>query len=334
MKLETAQFLRSPTTGAKLEVEPFTLAGNEILEGRLIETASGVWYRIEDGIADLTLAQYRNTDRHAAFCKRHGLDQNLLSAAPVKPDPNASKQIKFFSTYQDGYEADVVQSPFYDVLNRVTIARWLPDNVKKGAMVAEVGCGSGHQTLHIIRQGGNVVGVDLSEEMLRHARRRVQGEACPGHADFVVGTAENLPLGDMLFDAAAIFGGLHHFSDPPTALLRLSKALKARGKVFLLEPHNSPVRFVFDCMMRRWPLWQEEANDAPLFEASQLREFLKASGIDCSIRYSTFLPPHLFYFLKPSYGHFLLSATDGLLGSVPGIRLCAGVIIAEGTKAP
>jgi SAM-dependent methyltransferase len=333
MRLETVQFLLSPATGARLQAEPFALAGTEILEGRLIDAATGDWYRVEDGIADLTLPQYRNIYRHTAFCKRHGLDQTLPPPGPLKADPNASKQVKFFATYQDGYEADVVQSPFYQVLNRVTIDRWLDEHVKKDALVTEVGCGSGHQTLHIVRQGGNVVGVDLSEDMLRHARRRVRDESCPGYADFVIGTAENLPLADSLFDAAAIFGGLHHFSDPPAALLKLSRALKAGGHVFLLEPHNSPVRFVFDWMMRRWPLWQEEANEAPLFEASQLTEFLNASGIECSIRYSTFLPPHLFYFLKPSFGDVLLSSTDRLLNSVPGLRRCAGVIIAEGTKA-
>ena len=72
---------------------------------------------------------------------------------------------------------------------------------------------------------------------------------------------------------------------------------------------------------------------APLFDAAQLRESLNAGGIDCSIRYSTFLPPHLFYFLKPSYGDALLSSTDRVLNSLPGIRRCAGLIIAEGTKA-
>jgi ubiquinone/menaquinone biosynthesis C-methylase UbiE/uncharacterized protein YbaR (Trm112 family) len=332
MRLETVKFLRSPATGARLEAKPFTLDGNDILQGLLVDTVTGDWYRVEDGIADLTLPEYRNIDRHTAFSKRHGLDPTLSPPVPLEPDTNASKQIKFFSAYQDGYEADVVQSPFYKVLYRVTLDRWLRENVNAGTMVAEIGCGSGHQTVDII-QRANVVGVDLSEDMLLRARRRVQGGCRAGRADFVVATAENLPLGDTLFEAAAIVGALHHFSDPPAALVKLSRSLKPGGKIFLLEPHNSPVRFVFDWMMRHWPLWHEEANESPLFDASQLRTHLKAGGIVCSIRYSTFLPPHLFYFLRPSYGGILLSSTDRVLNAVPGIRQCAGVIIAEGIKA-
>jgi ubiquinone/menaquinone biosynthesis C-methylase UbiE len=320
-------------TGGKLEVDPFTFSGNEILEGRLVEAGTGNWYRIEDGIADLTPAHYRDADRHAAFCKKHRLDQNPVPTEPIKRDANATKQIKFFSNYKHGYEVDVVESPFYQILYRTTVDRWLQGNLKKGASVVEVGCGSGHQTLHILRRGGDVVGVDLSEEMLRMARRKIQSESFVGHADFVIGTAENLPLCDASFDAAVICGSLHHFSDPPAALLKLTKTLKTGGKIYLLEPHKSPVRFIFDLMMRQWPLWQEEANEDPLFQASQLRAWLKAGEVNCSIRYSTYLPPHLFYFVKGRAGHVLLSTTDRIFSSVPWVRRLAGVIIVEGTKA-
>ena len=313
-------------------MDPFTFSGNEVIEGRLIDAATGIWYRIEDGIADLTPVHHRNSDRFAAFCKKHGLDQHPLPTAPAKADPNATKQIQFFSSYLDGYEADVVRSPFYDILYRITVDRWLQGNVRKGALVAEVGCGSGHETLHILRRGDRVVGVDLSEDMLREARRKVQSEGYSEYADFVIGTAENLPLGDASFDAAVICGSLHHFSDPPVALLNIAKALKATGKIYLLEPHKSPVRFIFDWTMRRWPLWQEEANEDPLFEAHQLETWLNAGGIDCTIRYSTYLPPHLFYIVTGGKGDVLLSITDRIFGSIPGLRRLAGVIIAEGTK--
>jgi hypothetical protein len=35
MRLETAQFIRSPTTGTKVEPEPLTFADNDMLEERL-----------------------------------------------------------------------------------------------------------------------------------------------------------------------------------------------------------------------------------------------------------------------------------------------------------
>jgi len=141
-----------------------------------------------------------------------------------------------------------------------------------------------------------------------------------------------LPFAEASFDTAVICGSLHHFSDPPAALLKVSRAMKHGGKVYLLEPHKSPVRFIFDWTMRRWPLWQEEANDDPLFRAPQLKRWLNAGGIDCTIRYSTYLPPHVFYIVTGSKGDALLSITDRIFGAIPGLRRLAGVIIAEGTK--
>lgn len=320
-------------SGGKLQLEPLSFAGDEVLDGQLIEPGTGAWYRVEDGIADLAPARHRDAARHAAFCRKLGLADHPASEVQGKPDPSYAKQAEFFSSYKEGYETDVVQSPFYDILYRTTIDRWLRNNLEKGARVAEVGCGSGHQTLHILRRGGNVVGVDLSEEMLREARRKVIGAGYGGRADFVIGTAEDLPLAERSFDAAVICGSLHHFADPARALLKVAKALKPQGRLYLLEPHKSPVRFIFDWTMRQWPLWQEEANEDPLFEASQFRSWLKAGGIDCRIRYSTYFPPHLFYAITGAKGDLLLSTTDRLFGSIPGVRRFAGVIIAEGIKA-
>lgn len=320
-------------SGGKLQLEPLNLAGDEVLDGRLIDPATGNWYRIEDGIADLAPPLHRDAARYAAFCQKFGFPAPTTAGARAAPDANYAKQTEFFSSYKEGYEKDVVQSPFYDILYRTTIDRWLQRNLANGVRVAEVGCGSGHQTLHILRRGGNVVGVDLSEEMLREARQKVIDAGYAGRAEFVIGTAEDLPLAERAFDAAVICGSLHHFADPARALLKVSKALKPQGKLYLLEPHKSPARFIFDWTMRRWPLWQEEANDDPLFEAGQFRAWLKAGGIDCRIRYSTYLPPHLFYVVNGAKGDFLLSSTDRFFGSIPGLRRFAGVIIAEGVKA-
>lgn len=332
MKMQTVPFLRSPSSRAKFDVECFSVSGDDVIEGRLIDMVTGAWYRIEDGIADLTPIEYRDTARFEAFCKKHGFQNDTVSAELTKPDLNVAKQLQFFSDYKDEYEVDVVESPFYDILYRVTVDRWLKHNIVNRAIVAEVGCGSGHQTLHMLGRGCNVIGVDLSEDMLREARRKTLGANFPGYADFVIGTAESLPLADAVFDAALICGSLHHFSSPPAALLRVAKALKVAGKVYLLEPHKSPVRFIFDWTMRQWPLWQEEANEDPLFQAHQFMAWLNAGGIDCKIRYSTYLPPHLFYLFRGVVGDVILSGTDQIFGAMPGVRKFAGVLIAEGTK--
>jgi SAM-dependent methyltransferase len=332
MRIKTVKSLRAPISGALLDVESIEISSDEIISGRLIEKSTGAWYRIEEGIADLAPCGFRDVNRYDAFCRRHGFEQGPVPVGSAVPDENATTQIKFFSEHRDAYELEVVESPFYDVLDRVTLGRWTSRTITKDMLVAEVGCGTGRQTLPLLRTGANLISVDLSEDMLRLARNKVLAEQPAGRVDFVVGTAENLPLADNLFDAAVIFGSLHHFSDPPTALRNVARIMKLGGRFYMLEPHKSPVRFIFDWMMRQWTLWKEEANDAPLFTASQFLGWLGAGGLEAQVSYSTYLPPHLFYLIKGRAGDQLLVATDSVFNAITGLRRFGGVIIAEAVK--
>jgi SAM-dependent methyltransferase len=330
MRAETVEHLRAPISGARLTLQPIEIAGDEVVCGRLVEIGTGAWYRIEEGIADLAPHGFRNIDRHDAFCRRHGFEQGPVPAGNAVPDENAAMQIKFFSEHRDAYEIEVVASPFFGVLDRVTLGRWASRAIGKDMLVAEVGCGTGRQTLPLLRSGASLVCVDLSEDMLRLARRKALAEQPAGWADFVVGTAENLPLADGRFDVAVIFGSLHHFSDPSAALRKVAGIMKAGGRFYILENHKSPARFIFDWMMRRWMLWMEEPNEAPT--AAQFLDWLGAGGLEARVRYSTYLPPHLFYLVKGRAADRLLVATDALFNAVPVLRRLGGVIIAEGVK--
>ena len=332
MRIKTVEHLRAPISGARLTLQSIETSGDEVISGRLIEKTSGAWYRIEEGIADLAPFGFRDFNRYSTFCRKHGFEQGPVPTGDAVPDENATTQIKFFSEHRDAYESEVVESPFYDVLDRVTLGRWTSRTIAKDMLVAEIGCGTGRQTLPLLQTGANLISVDLSEDMLRLARSKVLVEQPAGRADFVVGTAENLPLAENLFDAAVIFGSLHHFSDPPTALRNAARIMKLGGRFYMLEPHKSPVRFIFDWMMRRWMLWKEEANDAPLFTASQFLGWLGAGGLEAQVSYSTYLPPHLFYLVKGTAGDKLLVATDSMFNAIVGLRRLGGVIIAEAVK--
>src|ERR1700730_13560218 len=332
MKIRTVEHLRAPVSRTGLALDPIEVSNDEVISGRLIETRTGTWYRIEDGIADLLPHAFRNAERYAAFCHLHGLDLGPAPSTTTLPDENAATQIKFFSEHRDAYEGEVVASPFYEVFDRITIGRWIGRTICKDMLVAEIGCGSGRQTLPLLRAGSDVIAVDLSEDMLRVGRRKAVGEGRIGQVDFVVASAENLPLAVKTFDAAVIFGSLHHFSQPPAALLEVGRIMKPGGHFYMLEPHKSPVRFVFDWMMRRWMLWKEEANEAPLFTENQFRAWIGAGGFKMQCRYATYLPPHLFYLLKGSKAERLLAATDTVFNAIPGLRRLGGVIHAVGVK--
>ena len=332
MRVDSVKLLRAPVTAAKLELEAFDTVGDDVISGRLIDRNTGVWYRIDEGIADLVPGEYRNAARYDTFCRKHGLLQGPIPPHSGLRDENTVKQISFFSEHGEAYETEVVTSPFYEIFDRVTVGRWIGRSISENMFVVEVGCGSGRQTIPLLRAGANVLAVDLSEDLLRSARRKILSESFCGYADFVAGTAENLPLMDLAFDAGLIFGSLHHFSNPPVALLAMARVIKPDGRFYLMEPHKSPVRFIFDWTMRHWNLWKEEANDDPLFTRTKFRTWLSAGGFESRISYSTYLPPHLFYLINGRSGERLLATTDAIFNSVPGLRRLGGVIIAQGTK--
>lgn len=331
MNKESAKYLCT-SEGHSLDLEVYSMEGDNVIDGRFIDQETGDWYRIENGIADLMPIDMRRESLYENFFSKYDLSISSVNMSKERSDTNYEEQINFFKNYHVSYEEDVVESPFYKILDNVTLGSWIKKHLMPGQTVLEVGCGSARQTLPLLENGINVVGIDLSEEMLQLAQQKVFQNNYPGKATFVVGSAEMLPIKCNSFDAAIIYGSLHHFSDPEKALKEAAQKVKPEGRFYLLEPHNSPVRFVFDWLMDKLPLWEEEAADEPLFDAKQFSTWLASSNFQTSIKYSTYLPPHIFYKVGQRPGEYLLSVSDTIFGAIPGIQKLAGVIIAEGVK--
>jgi SAM-dependent methyltransferase len=331
MRRETIELLRSPETGNALSLRVFAEDAGHVTEGLLTDTATGTWFRIEDGIAFLEPVPLRRIPSYAAFAAKHRLDASQTTA-PGEADPTALAQISFFAQGHDLYETEVVDSPFYRILDEMTVGRWIDQTLHAGERVLEVGCGSGRQTLMLLKRGLDVVGVDLSEEMVRSAARKVAAQGFAGKCDFITAAAESLPLIDAQFDAAVIYGSLHHFSDPPRVLRDSGAMVRPGGTFYLLEPHKSSVRFIFDWLMRKMPLWEEEAAPDGLFTAAQFTRWLEAAGFAVKISYSTYLPPHMYYATGGAAGRLILSGSDAIFNALPGVRRLAGVIIASGVR--
>src|SRR3990172_575551 len=76
--------------------------------------------------------------------------------------------------------------------------------VKKDVKLLDVASGPGYVAAEAARRGAVVLGVDFSQAMVAQARLLLP------HLEFREGDAEELPLGNGLFDAAVMnFGILH-----------------------------------------------------------------------------------------------------------------------------
>jgi SAM-dependent methyltransferase len=77
-------------------------------------------------------------------------------------------------------------------------------------------------------RGAEVAGLDASEPLLAHARRRVPG------APIVQGDLEELPFADGSFDVVTGFNSFQYAARPAAALAEAVRVLAADGQVLLL----------------------------------------------------------------------------------------------------
>lgn len=332
MHVDTLDFLVSPEARNGLTAEVIEQVGDDIVTGRLIDKVTGRWFRLENGIPELTPDYLINRERLASFCKRYGykIDQSFIRDCRDINLDAYREQVNFFRDYHKKYEAEVVDSPFTKIFDEITFKNWAIKKISKGHLVVEVGCGSGRQSVPLVGLGCRAIGVDLSEEMLIEARKKVINAG--QRADFLIATSEFLPIKDGLADAALIFGSLHHFPDPEGSISEVARIIKRGGHFYMVEPHDSLLRPLFDFTMRLSPLWEEEAADEPLFSAQQWSNWFGLNGFKAKISYSTILPPHLFYLTGHGFGVWLLKASDSLVNLIPGVRRLCGVIVADAHK--
>ena len=104
----------------------------------------------------------------------------------------------------------------------------------------EVGVVSGLNLPFFSPDVTRAVGVDLSEEMLRHARERASQLKIP--FTLMQADAEALPFPDASFDTEAISLALCTIPDPAQALLELGRVCRPGGRIVILEHVRSTAR--------------------------------------------------------------------------------------------
>jgi demethylmenaquinone methyltransferase/2-methoxy-6-polyprenyl-1,4-benzoquinol methylase len=97
------------------------------------------------------------------------------------------------------------------------------------------------------RTPAQVVGIDLTDAMLRQGQRAVASSPHAHRVHLVAGRAEQLPFSDGTFDALTFTYLLRYVADPASTLLELARVLKPGAPMASLEFHVPPSRF--------WQAW-------------------------------------------------------------------------------
>jgi phosphatidylethanolamine/phosphatidyl-N-methylethanolamine N-methyltransferase len=129
-------------------------------------------------------------------------------------------------------------APIYDLVfgNLLDYSRRLSIEAaqRAGRRILELGVGTGI-SLPAYRRDTRVVGVDISEPMLRKAQERVARERLPQVEGLAVMDAARLGFADASFDCAVAQYVITTVPDPEAALDELARVVRPGGEVVLVN---------------------------------------------------------------------------------------------------
>lgn len=135
-------------------------------------------------------------------------------------------------------------------------------------VVLDVACGAAHAAEPVAPAVRQVVGIDLTEALLRVGASRLRDNGI-GNVLLQVGNAERLPFVDESFDIVFCRSSLHHFGHPQQAASEMVRVCRRGGRVVLVDlvAPASASRDLFDHVHR-------------LLDPSHVRTFSEAELIE------------------------------------------------------
>jgi demethylmenaquinone methyltransferase / 2-methoxy-6-polyprenyl-1,4-benzoquinol methylase len=119
---------------------------------------------------------------------------------------------------------------------------------RSGQVILDVASGTAGVAIQLARRtSATVVGIDLTEQMLRQGISNVSAAGQSGHIRLLAGRAEQLPFPDATFDALTFTYLLRYVDDPQATLAELARVVKPGGTVASLEFLAPPSKF--------WRFW-------------------------------------------------------------------------------
>jgi SAM-dependent methyltransferase len=104
-----------------------------------------------------------------------------------------------------------------------------------GQRLLDVGCGRGDDVRALashLGSSGCVVGIDISETLVREARQR----GTDPRVRFQLADAHAMPFADATFDAARVERVLQHVEDPARVLAEMARVVRPDGIIVASEP--------------------------------------------------------------------------------------------------
>lgn len=101
--------------------------------------------------------------------------------------------------------------------------------VRTDGRILDNGCGTG--LLFDKLASGQVVGLDISSEMLKYAAKHTE--------QLILGNSQKLPLKNNSFDVVFCRSLLHHLTEPELAVKEISRVLRSQGEAVFADTNRS-----------------------------------------------------------------------------------------------
>jgi ubiquinone/menaquinone biosynthesis C-methylase UbiE len=159
---------------------------------------------------------------------------------------------------------------FYDRYPNRIFVKWfqrIAVDIKNRAIsgtILDIGTGPGRLPIEIAKQVENVkvFGIDLSQDMIKIAKRNADREGVRDRVEFRVGSAYDTGFENNSIELVVSTGTIHHLSQPLVAFNEMYRILKRGGEAWLFDGRKDVTRAEFEETVRR--LGIEEDIPLPL----------------------------------------------------------------------
>ena len=139
--------------------------------------------------------------------------------------------------------------------------------------ILDVGCGTGELEKALIQKhpGLNIVGIDLSDDMLEIARKKL------GNYPNILFKQGDFLSGDFregIFDIAFSISNLHYFSNPEATFQKVNRLLKNGGRFVIIDWNRDTFRGKF----YNWYMSRGDPAFAKVYTTQEASEMLANHG--------------------------------------------------------
>lgn len=215
---KTLSTYRCPVDKSLLSLNSNEIINNNIINGQL-NSKAGRRYIIKDSIPNF-----------------------------IYPDKLISSDEEFLQKYNEGADQydmglEWLFDSFYEDEQVIRSQLIQPLHITTGHRVLEVGCGTGKDSIQILEKlqnTGELYLQDISLEMLKLAKKRIESINSKSSVEFFSGNASYLPFPDDYFDSVFHFGGINTFAEKQRAIDEMTRVTRPGGRVVLGDESIAP----------------------------------------------------------------------------------------------